>query len=469
MGNVIAEKQDTKSENIVTEGNLIKGLFIIALPIIASNLLQSVLEVVDMFFIGRLGTTAIAGGTMSMSIIMVMLTVFFGIMTATAAFISRAYGSKKFEQIQVIILHALYLSLIFSVVTAIVGFFWADSLLLLLGAEPEVAVEGAKFLRPALMGIISIIILMIFVTAFQSTGDSRTPMYVMIIVNIVNIILNPTFIDGLFGLPAYGIAGSVYASLLSRTIGIAIMLGIIYYHPRFKDTPVRLPRVLTFDRKLVKEIVSVTIPSIMQSGARNLSFLLLVAIIALYGEATVAAYGVCIRLDMLGFVLAFGFCTAASIMVGQNLGAQNVARAEMAVRYVVLCNAAIMICVAAFYMLNTPWLLTTFGLSGESFADGSIFMRIVPPSYFIMAIGMTLGFAMNGAGMTKPGMYSAIFGQLIVETCGAAILALTGHPIEYICYAIVLGAIVMTGCDYYFYRKGDWKRKKLHLGENVVL
>lgn len=469
MNDVMAQGKEIESQNIVTEGNLIKALLILALPIIASNLLQSVLEVVDMFFIGRLGTTAIAGGTMSMSIIMLMLTFFFGVMTATAAFISRAYGSKKFEQIQIIIMHTLYLSLILSVFIAIIGFFWSDSLLLLLGAEPEVAKEGAKFLRPALMGMISIITLMIFVTAFQSTGDSRTPMYVMIIVNIVNIILNPTLIDGMFGLPAYGIAGSVYASLLSRTIGVAIMLGIIYYHPRFKDTPVRLPKMLTFDRKLVKEIISIAIPSAMQSGTRNLSFLLMTAVIALYGEATVAAYGVCLRLDMLGFVFALGFCTAVSIMVGQNLGAQNIARAETAVKYVVACNAAVMILVAAFYMLNAPWLLTTFGLVGKSFADGSLFMLIVPPSYFIMAIGMTLGFAMNGAGMTKPGMYSAIFGMLIVETFGAAIFALLGYPIEFICYAVVLGAIVMAGCDYYFYRKGDWKRKKLHLGEDVLL
>ena len=461
--------EQIEPENIVTEGNIIKALLIIALPIIASNLLQSVLEVVDMFFIGRLGTTAIAGGTMSISIIMVMLTVLFGVMTATTAFISRAYGSKKFEQIQTIIMHALYLSLAFSALIATIGFFWSDALLLLLGAEPEVAIEGARFLRPVLMGLFIMIVLMIFVAAFQSIGDSRTPMYVMIVVNIVNIILNPTLIEGMFGFPAYGIAGSAYASLLSRAVGVAIILGVIYFHPRFKDTPVRLPKKLSFDAKLVKELISIAIPSAMQSGARNISFLIMTAVIALYGAATVAAYGVCIRLDMLGFVFAFGLCTAVSIMVGQNLGAQNVKRAEMAVKYVVIFNAAIMILIAAFYMLNAQWLLTTFGLVDKSFADGSLFMLIVPPSYCIMAIGMTLGFAMNGAGMTKPGMYSAIAGQLIVETLCAAALALTGHPIEFVCYTIVLGAIVVTICDYYFYRKGDWKRKKLHIGEDVIV
>jgi Na+-driven multidrug efflux pump len=128
-----------------------------------------------------------------------------------------------------------------------------------------------------------------------------------------------------------------------------------------------------------------------------------------------------------------------------------------------------MLLVAAFYMLNAQWLLTTFGLVGESFTDGSLFLLIVTPSYCIMAIGMTLGFAMNGAGMTKPGMYSAIFFFFFVETLGAAILALFGYPLEFICYAMVLGAIVVAGCDYYFYRKGDWKRKKLHFGEKVLL
>ena len=105
-------------ENIVTEGSITKALFIIALPIIISNILQSVLEVVDMYFIGHLGDDAIAGGTMSLSIIMVLTTVMFGVVTATAAFISRAYGSKQYERIQVILAHALYLALIISAIIA---------------------------------------------------------------------------------------------------------------------------------------------------------------------------------------------------------------------------------------------------------------------------------------------------------------------------------------------------------------
>ncbi len=155
-----------------------------------------------MYFIGKLGDVSIAGGTMSIMVLMVLTTVIFGIVTATAAFVSRAYGSEKFERIQVILLHSLYLALWFSAILAVIGFFFSENLLLLMGAYPEVAAEGAKFLTPMLMGLFVMVILMTLTTFFQSTGDSRTPMYVMLGVNVVNIILNPTFILGLGGLPA---------------------------------------------------------------------------------------------------------------------------------------------------------------------------------------------------------------------------------------------------------------------------
>jgi Na+-driven multidrug efflux pump len=113
----------TSSNNFLTEGPVGKCLLIVALPIIISNLLTSILEVVDMYFIGKLGDVAIAGGAMSISIILVLTTVIFGIVTATAAFVSRAYGSERFERIQVILSHSLYLALAFSAILAIIGVF----------------------------------------------------------------------------------------------------------------------------------------------------------------------------------------------------------------------------------------------------------------------------------------------------------------------------------------------------------
>lgn len=452
-------------ENLATEGNITKALLIITLPIIISNILQSVLEVVDMYFINHLGQDAIAGGTMSISIIMVLTTVLFGIVTATAAFISRAYGSERYERIQVILAHALYLALIISAIIAVIGFFWSEDLLLLLGADPGVLAAGTKFLRPMLMGLFVMVIFMTLVTAFQSSGDSKTPMYAMIAVNIVNIILNPTLIQGLGEMPAFGIAGSAYASLLSRGAGIVLLLAVIYLHPAFRNSPVRLPRKWTFEPELIKDIVLIAIPSAIQSGVRSFGFLMMTSIITVfYGTAAVAAYGISIRLDMLGLIIVMGFGTAIAVMVGQNLGAGKVERAELSVKYAVVINAIFMACVAVLYFVNAEMLLAFFGAEGEALADGVLFMHIIPFSYFIIAAAMTLGFAMNGAGMTRPGMYSAIAGQICTQVALSAAVAYMGYPIQYIWYAIVCGSVIMCICDYYFYRNGDWKRKKLDLG-----
>ncbi|MDD4253083.1 MAG: MATE family efflux transporter, partial [Methanoculleus horonobensis] len=449
--------------NLLTEGPVGKGLLVVALPIIISNLLASVLEVADMYFIGKLGDVSIAGGAMSISIIIVLTTVIFGTVTATAAFVSRAYGSERYERIPVILSHSLYLALAFSAILMVIGMFWSQDLLLLLGADPGVAAEGARFLSPMLMGMFAFVTLMILTTVFQSTGDSRTPMYVMIAVNIVNIVLNPTLIMGLGGLPAFGIAGSAYASLASRAIGVLLLIGVMYL-PSRKNGPVRFPEKWTLEPQLIKDVVKVTIPSAVQSGVRSFAFLGMTAIVALYGTAAVAAYGICQRLDMLGLVFVMGLCTGVAVMVGQNLGAGKVERAEKAVRLAMIVNASFMAIVGVFYLLSAKHLLAFFGATGESLADGVLFMQIIPTSYFVIAMAMTMGFAMNGAGMTRPGMYAAIAGQLIVQVGVAAVFVAMQMPLQAIWFAVVCGTVVVFLCDLFFYRQGAWKTKKLNLG-----
>jgi putative MATE family efflux protein len=436
----------------------------VALPIIISNFLASILEVVDMYFIGKLGDVSIAGGAMSISIIIVLTTVIFGTVTATAAFVSRAYGSERYERIPVILSHSLYLALGFSAVLAVIGMFWSQDLLLLLGADPVVAAVGARFLSPMLMGMFVFVTLMILTTVFQSTGDSRTPMFVMIGVNIANIVLNPTLIMGLGGLPAFGIAGSAYASIASRATGVLLLVGVMYLLPSKKNGPVRLPKQWTFEPRLLKDIVRVMVPSAVQSGVRSFAFLGMTAIVALYGTSAVAAYGICQRLDMLGLIFVMGLCTGVAVMVGQNLGAGKVERAEKTVRIAMIVNALFMALVGILYLRSADHLLAFFGATEASLANGIQFMHIVPPSYFVIAMAMTMGFAMNGAGMTRPGMYAAIAGQLIVQVGLAAALVAMEMPLQFIWFAVVCGTVVVFLCDLFFYRQGAWKTKKLDLG-----
>ena len=221
-------------DNYITEGKLSKGLLIIALPIIASNLLQSVLEVVDLYFVGRLGADAIAGVAMSTTLIFVLATFVIGLVTATTAFISRHYGAEEYDQVGTIVEHSLYIGFVFSVILAIIGHFFAKDLLLLMGANDTVATIGGAYLSLLFLGIFTMIELWIVVSSFQSCGNSMTPMLVMVGVNILNMILNPLLIFGFGPVPAYGVPGSALATILSRGLGLVVCLYLlIRYAPHF--------------------------------------------------------------------------------------------------------------------------------------------------------------------------------------------------------------------------------------------
>jgi Na+-driven multidrug efflux pump len=132
------------SKNYLTQGQLFRGLITISLPIIASNLLQSVLEVVDLYFVGKLGADAIAGVAMSSTIIFVLATFIVGLVTATTAFISRHYGAQEHDAVGLIVQHSLYIGLVFSLAISLFGLFFSKDLLLLLGANETVATLGSR-------------------------------------------------------------------------------------------------------------------------------------------------------------------------------------------------------------------------------------------------------------------------------------------------------------------------------------
>jgi len=453
-----------KKGNFLTEGPVMKALLIIAIPIILSNLLQNVLELVDMFFIGQLGDDSIAAGTTSGSVIMVMMAILLGINTAGAAFISRAYGSKKYDRIKTIIAHILYIGIGFSIIFAIVGIFFTEQLFILIGAEPGVVSEGVRFLQPVLIGSVVLILLMLLTTIFQSTGDSKTPMFIMIIVNVINIALNPTLIQGLWIFPELGIAGSAYASLISRGIGLILLILAMYLLPSKRNGPLKFPKKWTFEPRLLKDIILVGIPSAIQSGIRSGAFLGMTIIVTTFGTAAMAAYGICARMDMLGFMLVMGLCTGVAVMVGQNLGSNKPERAKKAAKYAIFINAAFMLIVGICYYIFAPSILSVFGATGESLDAGILFMSLVPFSYFATAAGMTMGFAMNGAGKTVPGMISALLGQVCVQVGLSLIFALNGFPLQTVWFAVFLSGFVVFAVDLFFFLRGTWLKKKLNLG-----
>ncbi|MDD1657675.1 MAG: MATE family efflux transporter [Methanomicrobiales archaeon] len=444
--------------NEITEGNLFRALLSVSLPILVANLLQGVLEIVDLYFVGRLGTDAIAGVTLATSLIFFLVTVLIGIATATAAFISRAYGARDYPEIGRVLFHALVLGAGFSIVLMSVGAFFSRPILLLMGAEGAVADAGAAFLSTFLLGIGSLVILWLLIVSFQSTGDTRTPMYVMGAVILVNIAANPVLIFGLYGFPSFGVAGSALATVLARTMGLAILAAIVLRRKRILS----LPDQPAFDPTLVRRLFGVAAPSALQNGMRAFASLALVAIVTAYGAAAVSAFGIAYRVEYILLMPGFAFATGTAVLVGQNLGARHPERAEEGVRISLLIYGGLMAACSVTCILYAPAILGFFDPSGASIPTGSSYFATVAPFYVLMAASLVLAFAMNGAGATRIPMLATFLSLVLVQIPLAVWLpGWTGTGVSGVWYAIAIAITVQCGALVVFYRQGHWKSVRL--------
>ncbi|MFH0967184.1 MAG: MATE family efflux transporter [Methanobacteriota archaeon] len=423
-----------KSE--ITEGNILKGLLTISFPIIVSNLLQSVVEVIDLFFVGKLGPDAIAGVAMSMMFILTIMTIIIGIVTATTAFISHAWGAKDYNEPGTLLIHALLIGAGFAVVFAVFGLYGSDHLLLLLGATPHVASLGGEFLKVILIGNFSMVGLWILCSAYQSCGNARTPMLVMVGANIINIIFNPLLIFGYSIVPGFGISGSALATVLGRTCGFIFLFLLIFSG----KGPFNLPRSLHLDPGLLRRLFIIAIPNSIMNGMRSISFLALTAIVAAYGSAAMAAYGIVIRMELIALMPGFAIATATAVIVGQNLGARKPERVMTGVYYSLIFYGGLMILIAAIYACFPTDIIGFFDSSGTSTLIGTGYFHTVAPFYIMTAISIILSFAMNGAGATRIPMYATAISLILVQIPLAVMLpGLLGNGIIGVWYAVIIG------------------------------
>ena len=438
----------------LTEGNLFRGLITIAAPIVVGNVLQSGLELVDLFFVGRLGSEAIAGVAMGSSIIMVLMTVIVGIVTANTAFVSRHYGAKDTDTVAKGVWHTLVLGLIFSFALSIVGILYSEDMLLFLGAEPVVAAHGAAYLVVLFAGIATLVELWVINSSFQSCGDAVTPMLLVVLANILNIVLDPLLIFGYWIFPACGVAGAAYATIISRSVAFTIAFALLLSG----RTPIPFALRTKFEFGLAWRLIRIAVPNSVQSGLRNVTFLAMMTIVAVFGTAALSAYGIVGRLETVAIMPVLGIATATAVVVGQNLGAEKPERAEEGVKLSALMNGGFMAVMGAIFYIAAPAIVEIFDPSGASTAIGVSYMRTVAPFYVAMAVAIILAFALNGAGDTKKPMYATLFSMVLIQIPLAYILPdLLGIGIEGIWLAVICGIILQLSLLFAMYRRGNWK------------
>jgi len=443
----------------LTGGSLLGGLIGLAGPMFVSALLQNVQSVIDLFWVGRLGSDAVAALALSGTILMMLFPLLMGMATGTVAIISRRVGERNNAAAEDAAGQSLSLALILGLICSIVGWLLSRRLCGLLGASMDVAALTHSYLQITFMGSFTVFLLFIGNSVLQAAGNTVIPMCVMALANILNVILDPIFIFGLGGLPRMGVRGAALATVISQVVACAVILfllksGLTRIHIHTRRWRVKWEGA--------KEIFRIGIPSSAQMLSRSLMALVLMRLVANCGTAAMAAYGIGLRFHMLALMPTFALGNAAATMVGQNLGAGRSRRAEAAAWLASAAGLMIMMTAAAVMITFSPLLIRIFDSNTEVVLIGTSYMRTTSAFYVFAGLAIILGRALNGAGDTVPPMVFTIVSLWGVQVPLAVVLSRWFDPPTHGIWWAISAAITIHGLLVAaWFLTGRWKRRRV--------
>ena len=384
-------------KNHLTQGPVTKKLISLAIPMVFGMLSMVVFNLVDTFFVSRLGTEELAAMGFTFPVVMFIVSIALGFGIATSSVVSRAIGRGDHHQVQRLTTDSLIISLFIVVIFAALGLFSMDWVFRLLGADTKTLPLVKQYMRIWYLGVAFVVIPMIGNNAIRACGDTFFPSMIMIVSTVVNIILDPLLIFGLWGFPRLELKGAAIATVIARAVAFIFSLLILHFKERLIDFALPPLKELIDS---VKQIFYIGIPSAVSRLLIPVTIAVIMRLVAGFGPVAVAAFGVAVKIEMFVFVLIMALTTALVPFVGQNWGAKNFSRVKDAVKK---ANAFSLwwglSSFVVFLLLAIP-LGYVFGKDIEVAKYITRYLWIMPISYGLLGCAFLVTSALNA--MNKP-------------------------------------------------------------------
>lgn len=456
------KKAFSGEETDFTKVNIRSAVLLLAIPMMLEMAMESVFALVDLYFVGHLKESGYAIQTVGLteSVLSVMYSIAIGMSMAATALVARRIGEKNPEQASRSAAQVLMVSFGITLFLSILGVVYAEEILVLMGSKPEAASYGKDFTR-IMMGSSTIIMLLFLINGiFRGAGNATIAMKSLWIANIANIILCPVLIKGFGPVPAMGLTGAALATTIGRSIGVIYQL----YHLLVADTQIRI-KLSYFkpDFSLIRSVVTIATPGIFQFVIASCSWIFLAELVATTGgENASAGYQTALRLMMFFMLPAWGLSNAASTLVGQNMGANEMLRAEQSVMKTVKYNVIFMLMVSLIFIFFGNFLVGFFTQEEEikSFAKNAL--HIMSTGFIFYGIGMVMINAFNGAGDTWTPTWVNLFGFWLFQIPLAYFLSkYLGLGPKGVFISIPAAETLITVVAFVLFKKGKWKTIKV--------
>jgi len=392
----------------ILEGSIVKTMLWLAWPIILGNLVNMSYNLVDAYWLGKLGREAFGAPTVSWPLIMFFYALGMGFSMAGISLVSQYVGSGDYEKTRKSIGFLITFMFITALIISLVGYSISPYILHLIGVPREVLYHAIEYIRVVFMGIPFVFLGFAFSFIASGLGDTRTPTYLGIVSSILNIFLDPIFIFGLntpiLDIPEMGVVGAALATIISRSF--VSVAGLYLLVHGFRGIKLRI-NDLGVEGWWLKKIIVIGTPLVLQRSANSLGFVVMTSIVSSFGSVAIAAYGVAIRIIDVIQAFTWGLQRSASIMIGQNIGAEYYERAYIIVKKAILLIIAILTLGSLTIFLIRDQVIVIFINDPQVVAEGALLLSIFTwsiPFFGVFFIGNGVA---AGSGHT---LYMSILG-----------------------------------------------------------
>src|SRR5215467_2439100 len=442
-----------------TEGAVSRAIFILAIPMVLEMVMESVFAVCDVFFVSKLGATAVATVGLTESWLTLIYAIGMGFAVSVAALVARRTGERDREGAAHSAAQGIVLALGVALVLGIVGGTLAPRLLGVMGATPDIIAGGSTYARVMLGGNVVIVMLFLINSIFRGAGDAAIAMRVLWLANAINIVLGPCLIFGLGPFPRLGVTGAAIATNIGRGTGALFALSRLLKPGSRVDIHVRH---LKIEPALIGKLLQLAWSAALQFLIGMGSWIALVRILSSFGSVTLAGYTIGIRVIMFTILPASGVANAAATMVGQALGARKPERAEQAVKIAGKYNMFVLTAVGVVLGLGAPLIAHVFTSDPEVASNATNLLRVVAFGYPLYGWGMVYGQSFNGAGDTRtPTLlnFGVFWCWEIPLAFVLAILLKLGPFGVFLAMAIAFSTYALAGR--WAFNRGTWKLRRI--------
>ncbi len=433
-----------------TQGSIQEAVILLAIPMILELGLESVFAVVDMFFVSNLGANSIATVGLTESVVTIVYSIAIGIATGATAVVARRTGEKNSDGAAHAAAQAIVLGVIISAVLGILGAVFASDILHLMGARPEVVVEGTSFTRIMLGGTLVILLLFLINGIFRGVGDAAIAMKSLWVASGVNIVLCPIMIHWL------GLEGAAIATVIGRSSGVVYQC---YHFMKGSGDLKLLSRHFRFDAEVIGNLVKIAWPASLQYIIGSGSWIILTKMVAESGGTTASAgYQIAFRNFVFFILPAWGLSNAAATLMGQNLGAKQFERAEESVIVTMKYSFYFMLVVTALLVGFSRPIISIFTNDPDVFRYGVEGLQIISSGFIFYGVAMVLTQALNGAGDTNIPTWINFFCFWVFQTPFAYWLVyFTSMKAAGAIVTVPIAHVLLTVIAWFYFKRGRWR------------